>query len=87
MSEDGEFSSLGLSTGDGRSYTFHVYWIDDEQKQELMNWVEEADTPYIQDPVLEETVYTQGADYIRGVRSLDQAVDAIEQELAIYMSE
>ena len=53
----------------------------------LKGWIEAAKTPYIEDTVIEEAVYAEGAGYIQGNESLEEAVSAIEQSIAIYMSE
>ena len=55
---------------------------------EILNgWIEGAKTPYIEDTVIEEAVYVEGAEYFKGKKSLEEAVNAIEQSIAIYMSE
>lgn len=87
ISEEGIFSSIGLSTGDGRSYNFKIYVMEPEQMETLKGWIEAAKTPYIEDTVIEEAVYAEGAGYIQGNESLEEAVSAIEQSIAIYMSE
>ena len=45
------------------------------------------DTPYVEDTVLEETVFEEGDKYISGQQSLEEALNAIEQKIAIYLSE
>ena len=87
VSEEGIFSILGLSTGDGREYTFNIYVMEPEQMEILNGWIEGAKTPYIEDTVIEEAVYAEGAEYFQGKKSLEEAVNAIEQSIAIYMSE
>lgn len=87
ISEEGIFSILGLSTGDGLQYTFNIYVMEPEQMEILNGWIEGAKTPYIEDTVIEEAVYAEGAEYFQGKKSLEEAVNAIEQSIAIYMSE
>lgn len=87
IGEDGVFSYLGTSTGDGRSYDFSIYVMEPEQMQTLQGWIEAADTPYIEDTVIEEAVYVEGAEFMQENESLEEAVNAIEQSIAIYMSE
>lgn len=87
ISEEGIFSVIGTSTGDGREYTFNIYVMEPEQMDILKGWIEAAETPYIEDTVIEEAVYTEGAEYFQGRESLEEAVNAIEQSIAIYMSE
>ncbi|MCM1136652.1 MAG: extracellular solute-binding protein [Clostridium sp.] len=87
ISEEGVFSYIGLSTGDGRYYDFEVYVMEPEQLETVQKWIEDARTPYIEDTVIEDAVYTEGTSYIRGNKSLEETVNAIEQSIAIYMSE
>ncbi len=61
--------------------------MEPEQMETLKGWIEAAKTPYIEDTVIEEAVYAEGAGYIQGNESLEEAVSAIEQSIAIYMSE
>lgn len=87
LSEDGVYQSFGASNGDGVYVSLNDYWFDEEQKQFIRDWVKEVDTPYVPDAVLEDAVYSEGIRYIRGEKSLSEAVDAIEQKVSIYMSE
>ena len=45
------------------------------------------DTPYIEDTMLEDTVYEEGTKYMEGSQSLEEAVAAIEERVALYMAE
>ena len=45
------------------------------------------DTPYLEDAVLEETVFEEGSKFILGEQSLEEALSAIEQKIAIYLAE
>lgn len=87
LSEDGVYQSFGTSNGDGVYLSLNDYWFDEEQKQFIRDWVKEVDTPYVPDVVLEDAVYSEGIRYMRGEQSLKEAVDAIEQNVSIYMSE
>lgn len=72
---------------EGNMTSFSVYWMDEEQKNVLRAWMEEADTPYRRDYDLEEAVYAQGEAYLRGEKSLEEAVEEIERKTAIAMAE
>lgn len=87
ISEDGVFSYIGTSTGDGRYMDLAIYVMEPEQMNTLQGWIEGARTPYIEDTVLEEVVYTEGTSYMRGYKTLEETANEIEQNLAIYMSE
>ncbi len=77
----------GGSDWEGNMTSFSVYWMDEEQKSVLRAWMEEADTPYRSDYDLEEAVYAQGEAYLRGEKSLEEAVEEIERKTAIAMAE
>lgn len=87
IGEDGAYSSMASSNGDGEKLEFTSYWFDEEQKQFLRDWLESVELPYIPDPVLEEAVCTEGKSYMQGKQSLEEAVDAILQKVSIYMAE
>ncbi|MDE7285937.1 MAG: ABC transporter substrate-binding protein [Lachnospiraceae bacterium] len=87
LSEDGIYQSFGISNEDGEYLSLADYWFDEEQKQFIRDWVRTVDTPYVKDEVLEDAVYSEGIRYMRGEQSLQEAVDAIEQKVSIYMSE
>ena len=67
--------------------SFSVYWMDEDQKDILRGWMEEADTPYIPDPVLEEAVFEEGEAYLRGERSLQEVMEAVERKVGVLMAE
>ena len=87
LSEDGVYQSFGTSNADGQELSLNDYWFDEEQKQLIRDWVRAVDTPYVKDAVLEDAVYGEGVRYMRGEQSLQEALDAIEQKVSIYMSE
>ena len=78
---------LELPDENGTRVKLDIYWPDEEQLARLRNCIETADTPYIEDTMLEETVYEVGADYMQGNISLEEAVSEIEKKLAIFMAE
>ena len=63
--------------------------VDDNEEiiNMLRGWIENASTPYIEDVRLEDAVYKEGALYMRGEKSLEEAVMAIEKSVALYMAE
>lgn len=56
-------------------------------RRKRLKRIEAADTPYIEDTVLENAVYEGGIPYMRGEMSLEDAVTAIEKKIWIYMAE
>lgn len=87
VDENGIYGSAASGNGDGFYVTLDIYWPDSDQIAQLRNCIEQADTPYIKDDVLEEAVYTEGIAYIQGLQSLEEAIDAIEKKISIYMAE
>lgn len=45
------------------------------------------DTAYVEDKTFENVVYEEGRQYIRGDASLEEAMDAIETRVGIYLAE
>ena len=87
VEEDGSFSSIASSDGSGTYIEMILYWPDEEQINILRGWMENAATPYVEDERLENAVYEQGTEYMRGYQSLEQAIAAIEEKVALYMAE
>lgn len=87
ISDEGIYSYIGSSGADGIEVKLDVYWFTDEQKQLTKDWIKGLGTAYVPDAVLENAVYEEGESYMKGEQSLDEAVNAIEQKVAIYMSE
>ncbi|MDE6204052.1 MAG: extracellular solute-binding protein [Lachnospiraceae bacterium] len=87
INDEGIYSYIGSSGRDGIGVDMAIYWFTDEQKQLTKDWIHGLSTAYIPDTVLENAVYEEGESYIRGDKSLDEAVNAIEQKVSIYMSE
>ncbi len=86
--EDGEvYGDMSMMDEDGRWVNLRSYRPTVEEVRILQNWIESANTPYIEDDLLEEAVYEAGADYLKGSRSLEDTLDAIEKKVALYMAE
>lgn len=87
INEEGVFSSIGSSNPDGTSFGMDIYMLSDEQRAQVLEWMETVSTPYIADTVLENAVYNVGVEYMRGGCSLEEAGKMIQQNVDIYMSE
>lgn len=87
LEEDGTYGGVAMSTGDGLMVEMDIYFPTEEEIGTFKGWMEAADTPYIEDSLLEETVFEEGSAFILGNQSLEETVDAIEQKLAIYLAE
>ena len=86
---ESEFKSYAaVGFGDGVEVLYmDVYWFGKTLEKRLRNWMETVDTPYIGNDLLEEAVYTAGADYFEGQISLEEALAEVEKSMAIYMAE
>ena len=87
VDEEGAFSWESMGTPDGERFSFVSYWPDEKQKEDIRKCIEAADTPYIEDRMLENAVYEEGSGYLQGVRSLDDTLYAIEKRVTLYMAE
>lgn len=72
---------------EGMELIMTVYPSNEKQIADLRKCIETADTPYIEDTVLENVVYEEGIRYMQGAQSLEEAVNAIEKKISIYMAE
>ena len=87
IGENGEYGYMSSSNEDGERVDYVSYWPDESQAERLRRCVELADTPYIEDAVIERAVYEEGVIYLQGRESLEEAVDNIYKKVAIYMAE
>ncbi len=85
--DDQPYDSEFLADSDGNLISIDIYHPNEESIAALCTCIEDADTPYITDQVLEAAIYEHGAAYLQGNISLEEALDAIEKKLTIYMTE
>lgn len=87
LGEDRAFGYLSLVNDEGLVIDFVMYWPVEEQiaafKEELCS----VNTAYFSDSVLEGAVFTSGVRYVRGEASLEETLNEIEKQVAIYMAE
>lgn len=84
---DGTYGSEYMADSDGRLLTLDILCPDTEDVAELERIIQAADTPYLADHVLEEAVFEQGAAYLQGSITLEEALSGIEKKLSIYLAE
>ena len=87
IGDDGGYLYFSMSNEEGLSVDYTAYPVNEEQIAEFRKCLEAADTPYLKNSVLEETVYETGTAYLQGRQSLDETVSAIEKKLALYLAE
>ena len=71
----------------GIDYRFVIYLVNQDGIDLLEQWISSLDTPYLRDIVLEDVVYTYGAEYIEGRKDIDETMQAIIQSVEIYLYE
>ena len=80
--------ALGFVTiGTEDVVTIKFIWPEEEQIQVLQGWMESVNTPCIDDDVLENAVYEEGITYLQGDQSVEEAVEAVEKTVSLYMAE
>lgn len=87
IDENGVYGSVASSDGEGNYVEMDIYWPDEEKISQLRSQMESLSTPYIEDSLLEEAVYEEGSRYMQGEESLEEAIAAIEDKIALYMAE
>lgn len=87
LGPDNSWGGVCSSDSEGNRYDMDIYWPDEAQVGKLQKFIEDAGTPYIEDIVLENTVYEEGEAYLNGAQSLDETVNNIEKKISIYMAE
>lgn len=84
---DGSYGSFGIVDEEENVSVLLVYWPDEEQIAQLEHWMETVSIPYIEDDLLEESVYEEGTAYLQGTQSLEDALRDIEKRVALYIAE
>lgn len=87
VEEDEVYSDMGMMDEDGNIVALIVYYPEEEDIQRLQNWIESVSVPYIEDDLLENAVYEEGAAYLTGAQTLENALERIEKRVALYMAE
>lgn len=81
------YGSYTLTSDEGLFIQLVLYYPDERSIADLKQCMEKADTPYIKNDILENSVYEEGIAYLQGTRSLEEAADNVEKKAAIYMAE
>lgn len=84
---DGRWGSVVTDGEDGERIVLIYYWPTEEEVSRYKAYIEELDTAYIENDVVENAVYEEGAAYLLGTKNLEEAVDAIEKKVSIFLSE
>lgn len=87
VSENGEFQYFSMGDMDGNRIEWSSYLPNEKEMQMLRDDIARADTPYLPDSVLENAVFSVGAEYLKGDKDLDTAVKDIMARVEIYLAE
>lgn len=87
LSQDRSFAYLSLVSEEGNIVDYIIYWPTDDQIAAFKEELASVNTAYFSDSVLEDAVFTSGAEYVQGEASLEETLDEIERQVAIYMAE
>lgn len=87
LGSDGMYGSVVTDGEDGNLIILIYYWPKEEEISRYMKYVEALDTAYIENDIVENAVYEEGAAYFQEMKSLEEAVDNIEKKVSIYLSE
>lgn len=81
------FGCFAFTGDDGKMSIVNTYMPTEQETKELYNLLSSVRTPYLADAVVEDTVREAGKKYLDGQCSLEEALEDIQEKLAIYMSE
>lgn len=81
------FGCFAFTGDDGKMSIVNTYMPTEQETKELYNLLSSVRTPYLADAVVEDTVREAGKNYLDGRCSLEEALEDIQEKLAIYMSE
>ena len=87
LGPDNSMGAIAAASEEGIEITLEVYWASDEQIAEFRERLASVNTAYIPDSVLEEAVFTNGAFYLSGERSMEDTLSAIEKAVVLYLAE
>ena len=87
IGENGTYGQIGVIDEDGQEILLDVFVPTDDDITEMKKWMETAKIPYIEDTVFEQCVFAEGSKFILGEQELEDALNAIEEQIAIYIAE
>lgn len=87
LHDDDALGFISIGAEAENAVTIKLKWPEEEQIQVLQDWMESVNTPCIDDDVLENAVYEEGLAYLQGDQSVEEAVEAVEKTVSLYMAE
>lgn len=79
--------SYGISAQDGQNRSLELISLTDEDIDRITSIAESLDTPALTDRTLQELILEQGASYLRGEQSLEDAMAAMMKKINLYLAE
>lgn len=80
-------AGYGLTNDDGTVIAVSICVPTEQETQELYDILSSVCTPYLSDAVMEDAVREAGQKYLDGKCSLEDAVELVQEKIAIYMAE
>ena len=80
------FGSFGFSEDDSM-IIFDLFMPSQQERDELYEVLTSVRTPYLSDVVVEDAVREAGVYYLEDRASLEEALESIQEKIAIYMTE
>ncbi len=81
------YGGYGFNDDSGTLISMTLFAPTEEETKELYDLLSSVHTPYLADAVVEDVVRENGKWYLEGRYSLEEAVEGIQEELAIYLAE
>lgn len=82
-----DLGGYGYREEDGELSILDIMKPAEQEERELCETLASVHTPYLADPVMEDAVREAGKEYLNGRCSLEEAVEAIQKKMEIYMAE
>lgn len=77
----------GFAAEDGKVISLIVYVPTSQESQALYDMLASVRTPYLSDVIMEEAVLEAGKIYLHDMCGLEEALEAIQKKIQIYMAE
>lgn len=82
-----DVGGYGFTGENGELAILDINRQTEQEERELCETLASVHTPYLADPVMEDAVRAAGKEYLNGGCSLEEAVEAIQKKMEIYMAE
>ncbi len=81
------YGGYGLTDDSGVTIYMGIYMPTEQEMKELYDLLASVRTPYLSDAVVEDAVREAGKWYLEDRCSLEEAVELVQEKIAIYMAE